>query len=66
MTPNPQAVPDEHKAVLRLAQSLVIGMCAIWRAGCVSLTHQKSLCYGQPLSIRTVSKGFPLWRLKKI
>ena len=45
---------------------LAIGICAIWRTGCVSLTHRKSLCYGQPLSIRTVSEGFPLWRLKKI
>ncbi len=31
-----------------------------------SLTLQKSLCYGQPLFIRTVSEEFPLWRLKKI
>ena len=30
-----------------------------------SLTPRKSLCYGQPLCIRTVSEGFPLWQLKK-
>ena len=30
------------------------------------LTPLKSLCYGQPLCIRTVSERVPLWRLKKI